>query len=187
MIRTSLAVGNVRGSQKKVETNESVPPHKIGVPRLTHNVVKMKFLVFAAALATATAFTIQPSAFSSVGERGLSNVFDSSAHRTRRATIVMDGKANGMFYVIFILIFSLTYVYRTSRVFNEIRDHEGVLCTCRRCSPCPTKTMQVLECMSGERGNEQGKGEPAKSLFSLRERVVVSEKCVSKRGFLRRL
>jgi hypothetical protein len=80
----------------------------------------MKFLVFAAALATATAFTIQPSAFSSVGERGLNNVFDGSAHRTRRATIVMDGKANGMFYVIFILIFSLTYLYRTSRIFTEL-------------------------------------------------------------------
>jgi F-type H+-transporting ATPase subunit gamma len=59
----------------------------------------MKFLCLAAVLATATAFTAGPSAFQSatVGERAINNVFaeSGSAHRTRRATIVMDGKANG--------------------------------------------------------------------------------------------
>jgi len=57
----------------------------------------MKFLCLAAILATATAFTAGPSAFQNVGERSLNNVFAESgaAHRTRRATIVMDGKANG--------------------------------------------------------------------------------------------
>ena len=57
----------------------------------------MKFLCLAAILATAAAFTAGPSAFHNVGERTLNNVFteSGSAHRTRRATIVMDGKANG--------------------------------------------------------------------------------------------
>lgn len=57
----------------------------------------MKLLCFAALLATATAFTAGPSAFHNVGEKSVKNVFEESgsAHRTRRATIVMDGKANG--------------------------------------------------------------------------------------------
>jgi F-type H+-transporting ATPase subunit gamma len=58
----------------------------------------MKFLCLAAILATAAAFTAGPSAFHNVGERTLNNVFteSGSAHRTRRATIVMDGKANAI-------------------------------------------------------------------------------------------
>jgi len=54
----------------------------------------MKFFCVAAVLATASAFT-GPAAFAphTVGN----NVFqeDVQAHRTRKATIVMDGKANG--------------------------------------------------------------------------------------------
>jgi len=59
----------------------------------------MKFLCFAAtALATTQAFTTGPAAFTSPVAPGLSNVFTDSgaAHRTRRATIVMDGKANAI-------------------------------------------------------------------------------------------
>jgi len=56
----------------------------------------MKFFCVAAVLATASAFTAGPAAFapSTVG----SNVFSDSvqAHRTRKATIVMDGKANAI-------------------------------------------------------------------------------------------
>lgn len=68
----------------------------------------MKFLCVAAALATASAFTTSGGAFTtitpSVGEKAVNNVFaDNSAHRTRRATIVMDGKANGTFYVMLVL------------------------------------------------------------------------------------
>ena len=56
----------------------------------------MRFFCLAALLATAAAFTAGPSAFHNVGEKSLANVAQSgSAHRTRRATIVMDGKANG--------------------------------------------------------------------------------------------
>lgn len=58
----------------------------------------MKFLYLATLLAVANAFTAtSPSVISTLGEKSISNnVFaDSSAHRTRRATIVMDGKANG--------------------------------------------------------------------------------------------
>ena len=72
----------------------------------------MKFLCFASLLATAAAFTTAPSSFSAatVGERAIGNVFaDSNTHRTRRATIVMDGKANGKIYVNSVLL-----VVRTS-------------------------------------------------------------------------
>eukprot|EP00578_Thalassiosira_sp_NH16_P022754 CAMPEP_0181100386 /NCGR_PEP_ID=MMETSP1071-20121207/13165_1 /TAXON_ID=35127 /ORGANISM="Thalassiosira sp., Strain NH16" /LENGTH=140 /DNA_ID=CAMNT_0023183111 /DNA_START=108 /DNA_END=526 /DNA_ORIENTATION=+ len=60
----------------------------------------MKFLcVAAAALATAQAFTTSPGAFTvAPSSPALNNVFDApgAAHRTRRATIVMDGKANAI-------------------------------------------------------------------------------------------
>jgi len=61
----------------------------------------MKFLCVASLLSTAAAFTNSGGAFTayspSVGERSVNNVFaDSSAHRTRKATIVMDGKANAI-------------------------------------------------------------------------------------------
>lgn len=62
--------------------------------------VTMKFLFVAAtAIATASAFTTSPAAFTTsvpqVG--GVSDVFsqEGNAHRNRRSTIVMDGKANG--------------------------------------------------------------------------------------------
>mmetsp|Transcript_23390 Transcript_23390/g.57530 ORF Transcript_23390/g.57530 Transcript_23390/m.57530 type:complete len:370 (-) Transcript_23390:359-1468(-) len=61
----------------------------------------MRFLCFASALATACAFTSQPAAFTTnspvVGGRVLDDVVASGqAHRTRKSTIVMDGKANAI-------------------------------------------------------------------------------------------
>jgi len=61
----------------------------------------MKFLCVAAALATATAFTTSPAAFTTTTTHvgGIVNdVFSDSgaSHRTRRSTIVMDGKANAI-------------------------------------------------------------------------------------------
>jgi hypothetical protein len=64
---------------------------------------KMKFLLAAVSLvATATAFTASPAAFTTrnanVGSCAVDNVVaEGSAHSNRRATIVMDGKANGEF------------------------------------------------------------------------------------------
>ena len=62
----------------------------------------MRFFCLAALLASAAAFTQQGAAFTTqspaVGERAFDNVVvPSSSHRNRRATIVMDGKANGEF------------------------------------------------------------------------------------------
>lgn len=71
---------------------------KVSAQRSGHHTTSrsMRFLCLAAALATATAFTTSsPTAFSSVGERALANVFSAQTHRTRKSTIVMDGKANG--------------------------------------------------------------------------------------------
>ena len=67
----------------------------------------MRVLCLAAALASACAFTTQPASFTTqtplVGERVSDNVIATGgAHRTRRATIVMDGKANGESYVHFL-------------------------------------------------------------------------------------
>lgn len=62
----------------------------------------MKLLCVAGWLAAASAFTTSPAAFTSqsynVGESIVNDVFAESgtAHRTRRATIVMDGKANAI-------------------------------------------------------------------------------------------
>jgi len=61
----------------------------------------MRILGLAALFASACAFTTQPAAFTTktplVGDRIVNDVFASSgAHRTRRATIVMDGKANAI-------------------------------------------------------------------------------------------
>jgi len=61
----------------------------------------MRFLCLASALATACAFTSQPAAFTTnspvVGGRVLDDVVASGqAHRTRKSTIVMDGKANAI-------------------------------------------------------------------------------------------
>jgi len=60
----------------------------------------MRFFCLAALLASASAFTSGPAAFTTnspvVGERAIDNVVaPSQSHRNRRATIVMDGKANG--------------------------------------------------------------------------------------------
>lgn len=58
------------------------------------------FLSFFAALSVASAFTTQHAAFTtnmpSVGDRVTDVAAESSAHRNRRATIVMDGKANAI-------------------------------------------------------------------------------------------
>jgi F-type H+-transporting ATPase subunit gamma len=60
----------------------------------------MRILSLFALLSVASAFTTQHSAFTtntpSVGERVNNVVSESSAHRNRRATIVMDGKANAI-------------------------------------------------------------------------------------------
>jgi len=59
----------------------------------------MKLICFASLLASAAAFTSSGAAFTtqshSVGERSV-NVAAGAAHRTRKATIVMDGKANAI-------------------------------------------------------------------------------------------
>jgi hypothetical protein len=52
----------------------------------------MKFTVFISLLAVASAFTTRSPAVGGIQKNVVS---DSSAHRNRRATIVMDGKANG--------------------------------------------------------------------------------------------
>jgi hypothetical protein len=69
----------------------------------------MKFLFVAAtALATASAFTTSPAAFTtSVPQVGgsVNNIFsEGNAHRTRRSTIVMDGKANGEYILLLLTI-----------------------------------------------------------------------------------
>ena len=76
---------------------ESTSPLSLSLPT---QLVTMKFLFVAAtAIATASAFTTSPAAFTTsvpqVG--GVSDVFsqEGNAHRNRRSTIVMDGKANG--------------------------------------------------------------------------------------------
>jgi F-type H+-transporting ATPase subunit gamma len=60
----------------------------------------MKVLCVASLLASAAAFTSQPTAFTtqghSVGERVNDAVTSGVTHRTRRATIVMDGKTNAI-------------------------------------------------------------------------------------------
>lgn len=67
----------------------------------------MRFFCLTTLLATAAAFTSQPAAFTTsnnlVGERVVDNVVAPTSHRNRRATIVMDGKANGEFYVDLVL------------------------------------------------------------------------------------
>jgi F-type H+-transporting ATPase subunit gamma len=56
----------------------------------------MKLLCIASLLASAAAFTTSPAAFTTIGvERALNNV-EVETHRTRKATIVMDGKANAI-------------------------------------------------------------------------------------------
>jgi len=55
----------------------------------------------AAVLATASAFTVSPSSFTaqvpqSVGGRVINDVVADNSHRTRKATIVMDGKSNAI-------------------------------------------------------------------------------------------
>jgi len=58
---------------------------------------KMKFLAFASILATASAFTVTPNAFTANTPFRLDvQETDVGAHRSRKATIVMDGKANAI-------------------------------------------------------------------------------------------
>jgi len=57
----------------------------------------MRFVCLAALLAVASGFTTQPNAFTKIPSRVSDAVVDqSSAHRNRRATIVMGGKANAI-------------------------------------------------------------------------------------------
>lgn len=55
----------------------------------------MKLLCFASLVASATAFTTSPASINTFGVERTLNSAEGEAHRTRRATIVMDGKANG--------------------------------------------------------------------------------------------
>lgn len=55
----------------------------------------MRFFVLLSLFAAASAFTTQSR---SVGGFSHNVVAEGSAHRNRRATIVMDGKANGEFF-----------------------------------------------------------------------------------------
>ena len=57
----------------------------------------MKLLCIASLLASAAAFTTSPAAFNTFGVERAINTVEGEAHRTRRATIVMDGKANGTY------------------------------------------------------------------------------------------
>lgn len=62
----------------------------------------MKFLcvaTIAAAFSAANAFTTGPASLVSPSAPALTNVFngEGNAHRNRKSTIVMDGKANGEF------------------------------------------------------------------------------------------
>jgi hypothetical protein len=98
----------------------------------------MKVLCFAALVASAAAFTSQPAAFTTqsplIGERVNDVVASGGAHRTRRATIVMDGKANGEFYMILV---PATYMrtrdsittYNDNPRTSNSRDHrlDGIL------------------------------------------------------------
>ena len=64
----------------------------------------MRFFCLTTLLATAAAFTSQPAAFTNSNNLvGVDNVVAPTSHRNRRATIVMDGKANGEFYVELVL------------------------------------------------------------------------------------
>jgi hypothetical protein len=75
----------------------------------------MRLICIASLFAATAAFTTQPNAFTTnaplVGERASTNgvAEQGLAHRNRRATIVMDGKANGEFYVDFVPGISLTH------------------------------------------------------------------------------
>lgn len=64
--------------------------------------IKMKLLCFASLLASAAAFTSSGSAFTTqsynVGQRSV-NIAGGSAHHSRKATIVMGGKANGTYFL----------------------------------------------------------------------------------------
>jgi F-type H+-transporting ATPase subunit gamma len=56
----------------------------------------MKLLCFATLLASAAAFTTSPAAFNTFNVEKSLNTEEVVSHRTRRATIVMDGKANAI-------------------------------------------------------------------------------------------
>jgi hypothetical protein len=59
----------------------------------------MRFFLAATLFAVASAFTTAPNAFSKVRVVDRAEAEESQAPRTRKNTIVMDGKANGEFYV----------------------------------------------------------------------------------------
>ncbi len=78
----------------------------------------MKLLCLTALLASAAAFTQSGGAFTtqshSVGDRSINTPTNGITHRTRKATIVMDGKANGACYSKKVSFFS--FFYRRVRV-----------------------------------------------------------------------
>mmetsp|Transcript_53233 Transcript_53233/g.53652 ORF Transcript_53233/g.53652 Transcript_53233/m.53652 type:complete len:94 (+) Transcript_53233:54-335(+) len=87
----------------------------------------MKFYLLTGLVATATAFTSSPAAFTAqnkhVGDRAGSFQADSSAHRTRQATIVMDGKANGEInWPIFVHTTKLIEIFMRYNRQNRIHD-----------------------------------------------------------------
>ena len=65
----------------------------------------MRFFCFAGLLASAAAFTSQPAITTNVPVVGDVVSTPNTAHRNRRATIVMDGKANGEYCSLAIHIF----------------------------------------------------------------------------------
>jgi len=73
----------------------------------------MRFLCCALLLAAASAFTPNV-AFTKTATPQVSVADESAAHRTRKATIVMDGKANGRFRV-----------YFNSKTVQEGRSDDG--------------------------------------------------------------
>jgi hypothetical protein len=82
--------------------------HLVEYCQLPPLITKMRVICLASLFAATAAFTAQPHAFTTnaplVGERASGVPEQGIAHRNRRATIVMDGKANGeyTFYVDFV-------------------------------------------------------------------------------------
>lgn len=104
MTRWSTSVGRKLNLPKANSTILHPPSHDFQSSSTicTTSILTMRFFCLATLVAAATAFTSAPNAFTTtqpaVGERASFGVVDqSTAHRNRRATIVMDGKANGEF------------------------------------------------------------------------------------------
>jgi hypothetical protein len=108
----------------------------------------MRVLCIAATLATACAFTSQPAAFTTnsplVGERQTDNVLASSnAHRNRKSTIVMDGKANGEFNVVSVPDPRI----RTKCILHKTRTSRQENCNMANPSSCHNHHLELGECV----------------------------------------